>query len=119
MKIFEVDSSSSSPGIDTGKLFQLANFLMNRAKDTASAAEINKETFLKLASNMGVSIGNDQLVELINTAPLNGVLEPINPNDRVIKFKGSEPDVAMPDPNQAQEIVANAAKSAMKKSRGV
>jgi hypothetical protein len=49
MKIFEVDSfsSSSSPGIDTGKLFQLANFLMNRAKDTASAAEINKETFLK------------------------------------------------------------------------
>jgi hypothetical protein len=37
----------------------------------------------------------------------------------VIKFKGSEPDVAMPDPNQAQEIVANAAKSAMKKNRGV
>jgi hypothetical protein len=55
MKIFEVDSFNSSPGIDTGKLFQLANFLMNRAKDTASAAEINKETFLKLASNLGVN----------------------------------------------------------------
>lgn len=115
MKIFEVNN----PSVDTGKLFQLANFLMNRAEDTASAPEVSKETFLKLASNMGVSIGSDQLFDLINTEPLNGVFAPMNPNDTVIKFKGAEPDVAMPNPNQAQEIVANAAKSAMKKSRGV
>ena len=113
MKIFEV----TSPEIDTGKLFQLANFRANRAKDTASAPEVNKESFLKLASNMGINISNDQLVELINTAPLNGVFEPITRDDVVIKFKGAEPDVAMPDPNQSQAIVAAAAKLAMKRNQ--
>ena len=117
MKIFEV---ADPVNLDTGKLLALASFMQARANDTGAQAQVDKSTFLKLASNMGISLSNDQLVELSNQPPLNGVLLPVDPIADIIKFKGDAPEApAMPDPNQAQEIVANAAKSAMKKSRGV
>jgi hypothetical protein len=117
MKIFEV-ADPVNP--ETGKLLALASFMQARAKDTGAQSQIDKNTFLKLAASMGVSLSNEQLSELSNQSPLNGVLLPVDPMSNVIKFKGDAPEApGMPDPNQAQEIVANAAKSAMKKSRGV
>jgi hypothetical protein len=115
MKIFEV-SSPVSP--ETGKLLALASFMQARAKDTGAQSQVDKNTFLKMASNMGISLSNDQLVELSNQPPLSGVMLPVDPLSSVIKFKGDVPEApAMPDPNQSQAIVAAAAKSAMKRDR--
>jgi hypothetical protein len=116
MKIFEVDEPVN---LETGKLLALASFMKSRATDTGAELQIDKNTFLRMATNMGISLSAEQLGELSNQPPLNGVILPVDPLSDVIKFKGNESDVAMPDPNQAQAIVANAAKSAMKKNRGV
>ena len=117
MKIFEVDEPVNP---ETGKLLALASFMKSRATDTGAELQIDKNTFLRIAANMGISLSNDQLGELSNQPPLNGVILPVDSLSDVIKFKGDAPEApGMPDPNQAQEIVANAAKSAMKKSRGV
>ena len=115
MKIFEV-ADSVNP--ETGKLLALASFLQARAKDTGARGQIDKNAFLNMATSMGISLSNDQLVELSNQPPLNGVILPVDALSNVIKFKGDMPEApAMPDPNQSQAIVAAAAKSAMKRDR--
>lgn len=116
MKIFEVNEPINP---ETGKLLALASFMKSRATDTGASLEIDKNTFLKMAANMGVSLSPDQLGELSNQPPLNGVILPVDPLSDVIKFKGSEPDIAMPNPDQSQAIVAKAAKSAAKRDRGI
>lgn len=115
MKIFEV-ANPADPGTD--KLLLLASFLQARAKDTGAQEKIDKNTFLNMATSMGISLSNDQLVELSNQPPLNGVMMPVDTLSNVIEFKGGAPEApAMPDPNQSQAIVAAAAKSAMKRNR--
>jgi hypothetical protein len=66
------------------------------------------------AKNMQIDLTPDTLQDMVSRPPLNAVLMPIEPNSGVIKFKGnnSEP-VAMPV-NKAQDIVAAAAKRALK-----
>jgi hypothetical protein len=47
------------------------------------------------------------------------MFEPVDPNSDKLMFKGAEPvDVGMPV-NKAQDVVAQAAKKAMNKDRGV
>lgn len=112
MKINEVNE----PTIDTGKLLQLASFFLRRAEDTGAKPEISKDMFIKMATNYGIMINKDQLVDLANQPPLNTVFDPVEPTSDVIRFKGSEPsDVKLPGPDQSQQIVAKAAKSAMKR----
>lgn len=97
------------------RLLGLAEFLADRSVDTNSKKQISVAAFINLARNMGITITPEMLVDLADQAPLNSVLEPIEPGSNVIKFKGSEPtDVAMPV-NKAQDVVASAAKSAMKR----
>lgn len=97
------------------KLLGLAEFLADRSVDTNSKKQISMATFINLARNMGMTITPEMLVDLADQEPLNSVLDPIEPGSNVIKFKGSEPsDVAMPV-NKAQDVVASAAKSAMKR----
>jgi hypothetical protein len=116
MKILEV---VASPLLDSSKLLQLAQFLRGRALDTGAELEISKKAFISRAQDYGVNIDADQLVTLADSEPLNAVLMPVAPNSDIIQFKGAEPEsVAMPVDN-AQDIVANAAKSAMKKDRSV
>jgi hypothetical protein len=56
---------------------------------------------------------------MASQAPLDGVFMPIEPNSNVIKFKGNDSGPIPMPVNQAQDIVAAAAKSAAKKDRGV
>ena len=71
--------------------------------------------------SLGINVTPDNIEEIVGQPPLSGVLEPMTPDATEIIFKGegepAEP-VAMPV-NKAQDIVANAAKSAMNKSRDV
>lgn len=117
MKIFEVDQPQTP---DPNKLLGLVDFLAGRATDTNAQKEISQEAFIKLANSLGIPITKFNLPDLTNQEPLNTVVEPLQPNStNPVVFRGGEPtNIAMPV-NQAQDIVASAAKKAAKKDRGV
>lgn len=109
MRIDEVADPTST------KLLGLAEFLMDRSVDTNSKKQISVDTFISLARNIGVTLTPEMLTDLADQSPLNSVFEPIEPGGSVINFKGSDPtNVAMPV-NKAQDVVASAAKNAMKR----
>ena len=97
------------------KLASLVDFLAGRAEDTNSKKEISKQAFINAAKNIGININEQILAELISQDPLKNILEPIEPNSNVIRYKGNQQvDTAMPV-NKAQDIVAKNAKAAMKR----
>lgn len=113
MKIFEV-ASPNSP--DPDKLLGLVEFLAGRAEDTNSRKQIDQDAFVDIARSLGVSVTRNNLHELVNQPPLSNVLEPLTPNtDDPIVFKGGETKPPAMPVNKAQDIVAKAAKSAMKR----
>ena len=118
MKIFEVDMGMA-PTPDPAQLSGLVQFLNGRATDTNARKEISQDAFIKLANDLDINVTPQNLADVVSQEPLSNLLEPMDPNTGVLVFKGAgEPNVAMPV-NQAQDIVAAAAKSAAKKDRGV
>lgn len=112
MRIDEVDSGSSDG--TAARLLGLAEFLMGRAKDTAGQKQIGMQTFLNLAKNMQIDLTPETLQDMAGRPPLNGVFMPIEPNSGMIKFKGNDSGPVPMPVNQAQDVVAAAAKRAMK-----
>jgi hypothetical protein len=114
MRIFEVaNSATATPSPD--QLMGLVSFLAGRADDTNARKEINQDAFISLAQSLDINVTKENLGDLIAQPPLSNMLEPLDPNSGVITFKGGEEtDPAMPV-NRAQDIVAAAAKSAMKR----
>jgi hypothetical protein len=92
----------------------LAEFLLGRAKDTGGQKQISMQTFLNLAKNMQIDLTSEILQNMASQAPLDGVFMPIEPNSGVIKFKGNDSGPVPMPVNQAQDIVAAAAKRALK-----
>lgn len=115
MKIFEVDTSNVP---NPSELLGLVDFLAGRAVDTNSPREISQDAFIRLAKSLGIVVTRANLPDLTNQEPLNTVVEPLQPDsDDPLVFKGGEPqDTGMPV-NKAKDIVAKAAKSAMKRDR--
>ena len=111
MLIFEVENT----GIDTGKLVALTKFLSGRASDTNSKKQISTPAFISLAQSLGVNITNDTIGDLIAQPPLSNVLEPYEPNSNVIKFKGNTDVTPEMNVDQAEEIVNQNAKAAMRR----
>ena len=100
---------------NTRKLAALVDFLAGRSEDQNAKKEISKQAFINAAKNIGININEQMLSELIAQEPLKNILEPIEPNSDVIRYKGNrEVDTAMPV-NTAQDIVAKNAKAAMKR----
>jgi len=120
MKIFEVDSSMGmAPPPNPAQLSGLVQFLNGRANDTNAKKEISQDAFIKLANDLDINVTPQNLADIVSQEPLSNLLEPMDPNTKILAFKGAgTPDVAMPV-NKAQDIVASAAKSAMNKDRGV
>lgn len=95
------------------KLAALSDFLSGRAQDQNAKMQISKTAFINAAKSLGININEQTLAELIAQEPLKNILEPIEPNSDVIRYKGNEEiDTAMPV-NTAQDIVAKNAKAAM------
>jgi len=119
MRFREFITESTTPSPD--ELLGLVNFLAGRADDEGAQKKISRDAFISLAQSLGINVTPDNIEEIVGQPPLSGVLEPMTPDSQEVIFKGAgdpaEP-VAMPV-NKAQDIVANAAKSAMNKSRGV
>ena len=68
-----------------------------------------------MAKGLGVTISPTQLGDLIAQPPLSNVLEPYQPNSGVVRFKGNMAADADMDTDQAEEIVNQNAKAAMKR----
>jgi hypothetical protein len=114
MLIREFDEGNAN----TRKLTALVDFLAGRAAETNSKKQISKQAFINAAKNIGININEQMLAELVAQEPLKNILEPIEPNSDVIRYKGNrEVDTAMPV-DAAQDIVAKNAKAAMNRAMG-
>jgi hypothetical protein len=114
MKITEV-ANDNPP--DQAQLMGLVSFLSGRARDQAARKQISLDAFVDLAKSLGISVTRADLPALVNLPPLSNVLEPIEPGATTVNFKtaGEESSPAEMPVDKAQDIVASAAKSAMKR----
>jgi len=115
MRINEVEADDTAD-----RLMALAQFAQGRAEDTSAKMQMPVAAFIQRAQSMGIDIDPDTLQSLVSQPPLNGIFNPMAPDAVELTFKGGDKSgpVKMPV-NQAQDIVANAAQSALKKNRGV
>lgn len=108
---FAFDNSAASPD----KLLALVTFLKDRAQDENAAAQISQDAFIDLAKELKVNVTKDNLADLINQDPLKNVLEPLEPNSDVIRFKGNTEAETGMSVDQARAVVDANAKQAMKR----
>ena len=95
------------------KLFALSQWLAGRADDENARKEISTDAFIQAARSVGIEVNDDNLPEYIAQDPLKNILEPLEPNSGVIRFRGNtEGDVGMPV-DQARAIVDKNAKAAL------
>ena len=109
MRITEVADAN------TQKLVALTQFLLGRSEDTASKKQISQDAFVDLANSMGININRGQLGDLIAREPLRSIMEPLEPNSGVIRFKGNLEKSNQMDTQQAEKIVDQNAKAAMRR----
>jgi hypothetical protein len=100
---------------DSQKLLALTKFLSGRADDTAAKKEISQTAFIDLARSLGVIIDPISLGNLASQEPLSNVLEPIEPNSGVVRFKGNTEAETGMSVDQARAVVDSNAKAAMKR----
>lgn len=98
---------------DSQKLLALTKFLSGRAEDTTAKKEISQAAFIDLAKSLGVIINPESLGELISEEPLSNVLEPLEPNSGVVRFKGNTEAETGMSVDQARAVVDSNAKAAL------
>ena len=102
---------------DSQKLLALTKFLSGRADDTTAKQEISQAAFIDLARSLGVTINPDSLGELIAEEPLSNVLEPLDPNSGVVRFKGNTEAETGMSVDQARAVVDSNAKAALNRRK--
>jgi hypothetical protein len=96
---------------DVNKLAALSQFLLGRAEDTDAARTISTDAFIRLASNMGISITADRLADLIQQPPLRNIIA--NVEGDTITFQGADVVPAAMTVDQARDTVDSMAKRAI------
>jgi hypothetical protein len=109
MKIFEVAD------INAQKLIALSQFLSGRSNDESAKKQISQDAFIDLAQSLGVNVTKENLGDLIAKDPLKNVLEPLDPNSGVVRFKGNTEAETGMSVDQARAVVDSNAKAAMKR----
>ena len=100
---------------DASKLAALSTFLAGRANDESARKQISQTAFIEAAKSLGVNVTPDNLGDLISQEPLSNLLEPLEPNSGVVRFKGdTEAETGM-SVDQARAVVDSNAKAAMKR----
>jgi hypothetical protein len=101
---------------DQGQLLALTTFLKDRAQDENAQAEISQDAFIQAAKSLGINITAENLGTMISQDPLKNVLEPLEPNSGVIRFKGDTKSAsAGMSVDQARAVVDSNAKAALKR----
>ena len=111
MRLREFDETANS----ALKLAALSQFLGDRAEDEAASKQISQAAFIELAQSMGVNVTEQNLGDMISREPLSNLLEPLEPNSGVIRFKGNLEKSNQMDTQQAEKIVDKNAKAAMRR----
>ncbi len=109
MLIFEVEDPNGQ------KLMALSQFLSGRSDDESAQKQISKQAFIDLAKSLGVNVTPENLGDMIAKLPLSNVLEPLEPNSGVVRFKGDTEATTGMSVDQARAVVDSNAKAAMKR----
>ena len=109
MRIFEVADAGGQ------KLMALSQFLSGRSDDESAQKQISQQAFVDLAKSLGVNVTLENLGDLISQPPLSNVLEPLDPNSGVVRFKGDTEAATGMSVDQARAVVDSNAKSALKR----
>ena len=108
---FALDNSAKSQG----QLLALTTFLKDRAKDESAQAQISQAAFIEAAKSLGINVTKENLADLISQEPLKNLLEPLEPNSNVVRFKGNTEAETGMSVDQARAVVDSNAKAAMKR----
>jgi hypothetical protein len=100
---------------DTKRLAALSKFLLGRATDESARKQISQDAFIEAAKSLGVNVTADNLGELVSQEPLKNILEPLEPNSGVVRFKGDTEAQTGMSVDQARAVVDSNAKAAMKR----
>jgi hypothetical protein len=109
MRIFEVADPNGQ------KLMALSQFLSGRSDDESAEKQISQTAFIDLAKSLGVNVTAENLGDMISRPPLSNVLEPLEPNSGVVRFKGDTETTTGMSVDQARAVVDSNAKAAMKR----
>ena len=97
------------------RLAALSQFLLGRSEDETAKKQISQTAFIDLAKSLGVNVTADNLGDLISQEPLSNILEPLEPNSGVVRFKGDTEAQTGMSVDQARAVVDSNAKAAMKR----
>jgi hypothetical protein len=100
---------------NTQRLAALSQFLLGRSQDETAKKQISQTAFIDLAKSLGVNVTADNLGDLISQEPLSNILEPLQPNSNVVRFKGDTEATTGMSVDQARAVVDSNAKAAMKR----
>jgi hypothetical protein len=100
---------------DTQRLAALSQFLLGRSEDESAKKQISQTAFIDLAKSLGVNVTLETLDELISRDPLKNILEPLEPNSGVVRFKGNTEAETGMSVDQARAVVDSNAKAALKR----
>jgi len=100
---------------NTQRLAALSQFLLGRSEDETAKKQISQIAFIDLAKSLGVNVTADNLGDLISQEPLSNILEPLEPNSGVVRFKGDTEAATGMSVDQARAVVDSNAKAAMKR----
>jgi len=100
---------------NTQRLAALSQFLLGRSQDETAKKQISQTAFIDLAKSLGVNVTSDNLGDLISQEPLSNILEPLEPNSNVVRFKGDTEAATGMSVDQARAVVDSNAKAAMKR----
>ena len=97
------------------RLVALSQFLTGRAVDQAGKNQISQDAFVELARSMGINITQSELGYLAAQDPLKNIIEPIEPNSGVLRFKGNLEKSTGMTVDKAEDIVDTNAKAALRR----
>lgn len=100
---------------NTQRLAALSQFLLGRSNDESAKKQISQQAFIDLAKSLGVNVTPENLGDLISQEPLSNILEPLEPNSGVVRFKGNTEAETGMSVDQARAVVDSNAKAAMKR----
>jgi hypothetical protein len=100
---------------NTQRLAALSQFLLGRSDDESAKKQISQQAFIDLAKSLGVNVTPENLGDLISQPPLSNILEPLEPNSGVVRFKGNTEAETGVSVDQARAVVDSNAKAAMKR----
>ena len=100
---------------NTRKLAALSQFLLGRSEDESARKQISQAAFIEAAKSLGVNVTSENLGDLISQEPLKNILEPLEPNSGVVRFRGDIEAQTGMSVDQARAVVDSNAKAAMKR----